>query len=206
MDPANLLTKWHWIVELARKKPGTVLYSLNHVIDFEWMREAYIRTRKDGATGIDGVTAQDYEANLEATLGTSWSASNPEATKRHRCAEPTFPRLMVRSGRSAFPRPRRTALLSNQPLGSAEVVHPFHPLRGKRFVVLKIRRVAGIERLSLRDPILGSFAMPREWTDWASPDERACASGSSLVVDAFGLVALAELIASLRVATFGIDR
>ena len=48
MDPANLLTKWHWIVELARKKPGTVLYSLNHVIDFEWMREAYIRTRKDG--------------------------------------------------------------------------------------------------------------------------------------------------------------
>src|SRR5580700_447089 len=63
---------------------GAVL--LNHVIDFEWMREAYIRTRKDGATGIDGVTAQDYEANLEATLGTSWSASNPEATKRHRCA------------------------------------------------------------------------------------------------------------------------
>ena len=68
MDPANLLTKWHWIVELARKKPGTVLFSLNHVIDFEWMREAYIRTRKDGATGIDGVTAKDYEANLEANL------------------------------------------------------------------------------------------------------------------------------------------
>ena len=68
MDPANLLTKWHWIVELARKKPGTVLYSLNHVIDFEWMREAYIPTRKDGATGIDGMTAQDYEANLEANL------------------------------------------------------------------------------------------------------------------------------------------
>jgi hypothetical protein len=41
MDPANLLTKWHWIVELARKKPGEVLFSLNHVIDFEWMREAY---------------------------------------------------------------------------------------------------------------------------------------------------------------------
>ena len=68
MDPANLLTKWHWIVELARKKVGMVLFSLNHVIDFEWMREAYIRTRKDGATGIDGVTARDYEANLEANL------------------------------------------------------------------------------------------------------------------------------------------
>jgi group II intron reverse transcriptase/maturase len=68
MDPANLLTKRHWIVELARSKPGTVLFSLHHVIDFEWMREAYWLTRKDGATGIDGVTAGEYEANLEANL------------------------------------------------------------------------------------------------------------------------------------------
>jgi group II intron reverse transcriptase/maturase len=68
MDPANLLTKRQWIVELARRKPGTVLFSLQHVIDFEWVREAYIRTRKDGATGIDGVTAAEYEANLEANL------------------------------------------------------------------------------------------------------------------------------------------
>lgn len=68
MDPANLLTKRHWIVELARKKPGEVLFSLHHVIDFEWMREAYWLTRKDGATGIDGATAKDYEANLEANL------------------------------------------------------------------------------------------------------------------------------------------
>ena len=42
MDSANLLTKRHWIAELARRKPGEVLYSLNHVIDFEWMREAYL--------------------------------------------------------------------------------------------------------------------------------------------------------------------
>jgi RNA-directed DNA polymerase len=68
MDPANLLTKRQWIVELARRKPGTVLFSLQHVIDFEWIREAYIATRKDGATGIDGVTAAEYEANLEANL------------------------------------------------------------------------------------------------------------------------------------------
>lgn len=68
MDPANLLTKRHWIVELARRKPRGVLFSLHHVIDFEWMREAYWLTRKDGATGIDGVTAQEYEMNLEANL------------------------------------------------------------------------------------------------------------------------------------------
>jgi len=68
MDPANLLTKRHWIVELARRKPGEVLFSLHHVIDFEWMREAYWLTRKDGASGIDGVTAAEYEANLEDNL------------------------------------------------------------------------------------------------------------------------------------------
>ena len=42
--------------------------SLHHLIDGEWMREAYRRTRKDGATGIDGVTATDYEKDLEANL------------------------------------------------------------------------------------------------------------------------------------------
>src|SRR5438128_6184930 len=68
MDPANLSTKQQWIAELARRKPGTVLFSLHHVIDLDWMYEAYDLTRKDGATGIDGVTAQDYEANLEANL------------------------------------------------------------------------------------------------------------------------------------------
>jgi hypothetical protein len=32
------------------------------------VREAYWLTRKNGATGIDGVTAVEYEANLEANL------------------------------------------------------------------------------------------------------------------------------------------
>ena len=68
LNPANLSTKRRWIAELARTKPGTVLFSLHHVIDLEWMKEAYRLTRKDGATGIDGATAADYEANLEANL------------------------------------------------------------------------------------------------------------------------------------------
>ena len=32
------------------------------------MKEAYRLTRKNGATGIDGVRAADYEATLEANL------------------------------------------------------------------------------------------------------------------------------------------
>ena len=68
MDPANLSTKRQWIAELARSKPNTALFLLHHVIDLEWMQEAYRLTRKDGATGIDGVTAAEYEANLRANL------------------------------------------------------------------------------------------------------------------------------------------
>jgi hypothetical protein len=91
-------------------------------------------------------------------------------------------------------------------LGSAEVVHPFHPLRGQRFVVLKVRMVSGVETLSLRHTDLGSFAMPREWTDWARPGSQGCSGGQPLLVDAFGLVALAELVASLAPSNFEVDR
>ncbi|WP_420800209.1 DUF5372 family protein, partial [Paraburkholderia tagetis] len=36
----------------------------------------------------------------------------------------------------------RTAQVLNEHLGWAEIRHPFHPLRGQRFSVLKARRVA----------------------------------------------------------------
>src|SRR5258708_899256 len=92
----------------------------------------------------------------------------------------------------------RTTLRSRQPLGSAEVTHPFHPLRGHRFVVLKVRRVSGVDALSLRHSELGSFAMPREWPAWAPPNSEVTpASGEALITDAFGLVALNELVVSL---------
>ena len=36
------------------------LTTLAHHIDIDWLREAYRRTRKDGATGVDGQTAEEY--------------------------------------------------------------------------------------------------------------------------------------------------
>jgi len=54
-------------------------------------------------------------------------------------------------------------------LGWAEIRHPFHPLRGQRFEVLKKRRVAGVDTLILRELERGSFSVTREWTDWADP-------------------------------------
>jgi len=42
--------------------------SLAHLIDIDWLREAYARTRKDGAAGVDGQTAEAYAGNLEGNL------------------------------------------------------------------------------------------------------------------------------------------
>lgn len=61
-------TKLNQIAELARKMPGVSLQTLAHHIDMDWLREAYGRTRKDGATGIDEVTAKEYERNLKENL------------------------------------------------------------------------------------------------------------------------------------------
>src|SRR5258707_11141387 len=68
LNPTTVSTKRKWIAELARSKRGMALTSLHHVIDLEWLMEAWRLTRKDGAPGIDGVTAADYEANLGANL------------------------------------------------------------------------------------------------------------------------------------------
>jgi group II intron reverse transcriptase/maturase len=56
------------IAELAKQMPSVALTSLSHHIDIEWMHEAYRRTRKDGAPGVDQMTAEEYAKNLEANL------------------------------------------------------------------------------------------------------------------------------------------
>jgi RNA-directed DNA polymerase len=56
------------MAEQARQQPTMRFMTLAPLIDVELLREAYHRTRKDGAPGIDGVTAAEYAANLEANL------------------------------------------------------------------------------------------------------------------------------------------
>lgn len=62
-------TRLQRIAELARRAPGVALTSLSHVIDIDLLKEAYERTRKDGAVGVDGQTAEQYVAHLEENLG-----------------------------------------------------------------------------------------------------------------------------------------
>lgn len=61
-------TRQEKIATLSRHEPKLVLTTLAHHIDAIWLREAYRRTRKDGAVGVDGVTAEQYEADLEGNL------------------------------------------------------------------------------------------------------------------------------------------
>jgi len=64
----NISTKLERLAKLAKEAPGMAFTTLAHHLDVEWLREAYRRTRKDGAAGVDGQSAQEYQANLEGNL------------------------------------------------------------------------------------------------------------------------------------------
>lgn len=53
---------------LAKIEPKLALKTQAHHIDVSWLHEAYRRTRKDGAAGVDGVDAAQYEAHLKESL------------------------------------------------------------------------------------------------------------------------------------------
>ena len=61
-------TKLQRIAKLAREAPERAFLSLAHHIDLEFLREAFRRTRKDGATGVDGQTGRAYEERLDENL------------------------------------------------------------------------------------------------------------------------------------------
>ena len=67
-SPETMSTKRQRIAELARNAPDMAFTNLAHHIDIDWLLVAYLRTRKDGATGVDGQTATEYEANLMGNL------------------------------------------------------------------------------------------------------------------------------------------
>ena len=79
-------------------------------------------------------------------------------------------------------------------MGWAEIRHPFHPLRGQRFEVLKKRRIAGVDTLVLRELERGSFSVAREWTDWADLPLSDSRGVPKRRLDAQSLLELAALL------------
>lgn len=68
MESETVYTRQQRIAQLAGQTPRFRMVSLNRYLDLEWLREAYRRTRKDGALGVDGVSAAEYERDLDANL------------------------------------------------------------------------------------------------------------------------------------------
>jgi len=96
----GISTRLQRIAELAREDPQRAFLSLAHHIDIEFLREAYRRIRKDGAPGIDGQTAEEYEANLEANL-----QSLLDRFKSGRYQAPPVRRVHIRKGDGPKTRP-----------------------------------------------------------------------------------------------------
>jgi len=67
-NPQSVSMKQQRIAQLAQQSPQMGLTSLAYHMDLQWLSEAYRRTRKDGAAGVDGQTAADYEQDLEGNL------------------------------------------------------------------------------------------------------------------------------------------
>ncbi|OFX18652.1 MAG: group II intron reverse transcriptase/maturase [Anaeromyxobacter sp. RBG_16_69_14] len=67
-SPISVSTKLQQIAELARQSPSMVLTTLAHHIDVGFLQEAYRRTRKDGAPGVDRQTANQYAEELDSNL------------------------------------------------------------------------------------------------------------------------------------------
>ncbi len=66
----TISTKLQRIAELARARPTEALRTLAHHIDIDLMTFAFELTRKDGAPGADGETAQVFASQLPARLQT----------------------------------------------------------------------------------------------------------------------------------------
>ena len=66
------------------------------------MMEAYRLTRKDGAPGIDGVTAADYEVNLEANLLALLDRIKSGRYRAPPVRRAYIPKGTAHKGRSAF--------------------------------------------------------------------------------------------------------
>lgn len=99
-NSGTVSTKLERIAELAKGAPDLAFTSLAHHIDIEWLKEAYRRTRKDAAPGIDGQSADDYARNLEANL-----QSLLDRAKSGRYRAPPVRRVHIPKGTKGDTRP-----------------------------------------------------------------------------------------------------
>jgi group II intron reverse transcriptase/maturase len=64
----SMSTECQRIAQLAKEHPEMSLTSLAHHMDVAWLEEAYRRTSKGGAVGVDGQSGTSYGENLAANI------------------------------------------------------------------------------------------------------------------------------------------
>ena len=64
----TITTQLQRIAEQAKAYPAMVFTTLAHLMDVNFLCEAYRCTRKDSALGVDGVTAAQYAEHLDENL------------------------------------------------------------------------------------------------------------------------------------------
>lgn len=63
-----VLTRQRRIAQLAQQVRDQPIKTLAHHMDAAWLEEAFALTRKDGAVGVDGATAEQYAERLTENL------------------------------------------------------------------------------------------------------------------------------------------
>ncbi len=63
-----MVTKLESLTLRAREDPKCKFTSLAHLLSEDFLKECFWELKRDKASGIDGVTVQEYEVNLEGNL------------------------------------------------------------------------------------------------------------------------------------------
>ena len=101
---------------------------------------------------------------------------------------------------------KSNALINSTLLEYAKITHPYHPLRGQRFPILKTRRVSGVDTLVLRGSSMGTFAVPQEWTDKGRFCLHITLPNKPPILDFQCLLTLREILNSLGSSKKKVDK
>lgn len=85
------------IATMAREAPERAFTNLAHHIDLVLLKEAYRRTRKTGAVGIDGLDAEEYAKNLDDNLQNLLQRARDGSYYAPLCGEFTYQKLTAKA-------------------------------------------------------------------------------------------------------------
>jgi hypothetical protein len=79
------------------------------------------------------------------------------------------------------------------------VIHPFHPLQGRRFALVVYRHNWGDDRIHFYDDSERLISLPVQWTSISPPDPFVVLSAGRSAFRCADLLALARMIEELQV-------